>query len=711
MRAAPVLAVLASCLTPAWAADVPGTGSNFGGVGLLEMRNARFREDATLELGTSWRDDRHFWFLQFQALPYVEATFRFTQRLNATAGSGETSDRAFDVKVRLLRESRYLPAIAIGAQDMIGTGIYAGEYVVASKRFGAFDFTLGLGWGRIGSASDLDNPFFGARERDVGEGGTLHAGNFFHGDMAVFGGVEYTLPRLGPVRDLRIKLELSGDALRDERRDGRGKADSRVNVGLVWSPLPWLETSVAYVNGSDVLARVSVRLNAAHPPPPPLMQHIPPMLPRPALLDNGGRIVVPADTDVTIVADAALPEPNLPPAIGVDPELIRAALRRIGFRLLALDVTAHAARIAVEGGAYRTFPQAMGRVMRAVQGLLPGSVERVDLGWWQNGVEIGRAMLPRDTMEYVAHNTASVEEARAYFLLSPATGELPSPSIADWPAFSWSLAPRIDTMLMDPSAPLRVDLRLAAGARVQFPWGISVGGSASQSLFSTLKDAPPSDSVLPHVRSDVARYADEGRTALETLTVEGLWNVAPDVFARLTAGYLEPMYAGVSGEILWRPFDSWWGIGADINAVRQRDYDQGFGLRDYKVLTGHVSFHADLPWYDIGLTLRAGRYLAGDWGATVEVARRFSNGIEVGAFATLTDVPFAEYGEGSFDKGIYVRFPFDLLGRATRNQGQLLVRPLLRDGGQRLRVEHPLWGVTRQGRQAETSWGMPALAE
>ena len=30
--------------------------------------------------------------------------------------------------------------------------------------------------------------------------------------------------------------------------------------------------------------------------------------------------------------------------------------------------------------------------------------------------------------------------------------------------------------------------------------------------------------------------------------------------------------------------------------------------------------------------LRAGRYLAGDWGGTVEIGRRFDSGIEVGGF-------------------------------------------------------------------------------
>ncbi len=44
-----------------------------------------------------------------------------------------------------------MPAIALGINDAAGTGVYSGEYVVASKQFGALDTTLGMGWGRLGS--------------------------------------------------------------------------------------------------------------------------------------------------------------------------------------------------------------------------------------------------------------------------------------------------------------------------------------------------------------------------------------------------------------------------------------------------------------------------------------------------------------------------------------------------------------------------------
>ena len=100
---APLLLVAPLLLlaAPARAEEFPASGSDFGGVGLIETRNARFREDGTLEAGTALRHQRRFWFVNFQALPFLETTFRLTDRLDATAGRGTTSDRALDFKARL----------------------------------------------------------------------------------------------------------------------------------------------------------------------------------------------------------------------------------------------------------------------------------------------------------------------------------------------------------------------------------------------------------------------------------------------------------------------------------------------------------------------------------------------------------------------------------------------------------------------------------
>ena len=84
--------------------------------------------------------------------------------------------------------------------------------------------------------------------------------------------------------------------------------------------------------------------------------------------------------------------------------------------------------------------------------------------------------------------------------------------------------------------------------------------------------------------------------------------------------------------------------------------------------------------------LHAGRYLAKDVGATLEVRRTFGNGWQVGLWASLTDVPFDVFGEGSFDKGIYFQIPLSSLfgAPASRALFSTALRPIQRDGGQRL---------------------------
>jgi hypothetical protein len=57
----------------------------------------------------------------------------------------------------------------------------------------------------------------------------------------------------------------------------------------------------------------------------------------------------------------------------------------------------------------------------------------------------------------------------------------------------------------------------------------------------------------------------------------------------------------------------------------------------------------------------------------------------VGLWTTITDVSAEDFGEGSFDKGMFFKIPFDgLFGRNTRGSYSARIRPIQRDGGQRL---------------------------
>jgi hypothetical protein len=118
-------------------------------------------------------------------------------------------------------------------------------------------------------------------------------------------------------------------------------------------------------------------------------------------------------------------------------------------------------------------------------------------------------------------------------------------------------------------------------------------------------------------------------------------------------------------------------------------------------------YYALTPEYD--LRLDVGQYLAGDRGATVSIDRFFANGWKVGAYATLTDVPFETFGEGSFDKGIRLSIPLEwVFGKPNTRQSTILLQPIQRDGGARLEPGDRLYDVIRPAHSSDLkrTWGM-----
>ena len=117
------------------------------------------------------------------------------------------------------------------------------------------------------------------------------------------------------------------------------------------------------------------------------------------------------------------------------------------------------------------------------------------------------------------------------------------------------------------------------------------------------------------------------------------------------------------------------------------------------MLTGHASAYMELGGGYLA-QVDAGRYLAGDLGATFALDRTFANGWSVGGFFTLTNVSAADFGEGSFDKGIRFSIPVNwFLGKPTRQAIGLGIRPVQRDGGQRLIVPGRLYSQVREAHE------------
>ena len=675
--------------------------SQFGGVGLLKTRTARMAPDSTLASSISWNDQQQRYGLTFQAAPWLETTFGYSGFERATGN--DTFDRQFDIKIKLWDESLYVPQVAVGVQDFLGTGLFSGEYVVASKRVGPLDLSFGVGWGVLGSRGDAPNPlaqvlpgFRNRNDTSDGLGGQVNF-NFFGGkDVGFFGGISYQTPLEG----LQLIAEYDGD----NNATVQDRNDNPLNVGFVYNVSPGIQLTGSYLGLEDINLQATFSAVTGEPirdepvgTPPPLF-FVRENVPAP----DGGR-----DRLVAPVAP-----PVFTPIASDDPkfgETLQTELKRLGLDLLSVQVGSEAVRVRITNNRYRSTAKAVGRVARVLSRFAPANTETFQIVVVVRSLEIAELKLGRSLLEAsareIGHSVAAPSLGFAYIVPGSEPIDGPIQNFDTYPKYDWSIGPDFRYSAFDPDDPLRGEIRAEAQGSIEFMPGLSVTGAISREVIGNLDNATrPSNSRLPKVRSNGNRYNEETDVGIFRLAGEYLFSPAPNVYGKISAGLLEQMFGGIGGELLYRPPNSRFAFGGELYYAKQRDFDTLFSFQDYDVVTGHASVYYDTPYAHWNVALHAGRYLAGDLGATLELSRRFPNGWEVGAFATLTDVPFSKFGEGSFDKGITLDIPLDWgLARDTKSSAKLRLRPLQRDGGQRLNPGSRLFGITREGSQAEIS--------
>ncbi len=763
----------------------------YGMTGLIDTPTAEMQPDAQFSFTSSYFDGYLRNTLSAQILPGVEAAFRYSVLKNMTGGPDNSTlyDRSFDIKLRLIEESPDWPALVIGLQDFLGTGVYSGEYFAATKNLlgGDLKVTGGMGWGRFAGTNGISNPLcqgsdnFCDRIRDSETGGTVEFGQFFSGEeLGFFGGLEWRTP----IEGLSFKVEYSDDAYTRERDLGSFSPNIPFNFGLEFRPLEGVELGTYYMYGSEFGVRVSLSVNPFHPfsevdgEPPGR-----PVRPRPmpeagtvashlgqigevlsdapaltrfadvevadvaietraggvrwataTLLSSAGNAcpdewakaldaeygmidaVTFRETDGTVVCTVALrfagqqaireslrAKAEYPTDWYTDETQRREIVERLvtaldadRIGLFGVNLGPQKVSVYIENQKFRSMPRAIGRSARALAETMPASVELFEIIPVEAGLPVVSIILQRSAIE---DQVGRPNAARASWLSAEVT-DVPPPNwstiegaLDKFPRPYWSINPHTPVSFFDPDQPLRIDLSVIANAGVEFLPGLSLNAAARKRLLGNLDDIEfESNSELPRVRSDIQSYLREGDPAIQQLTLDYVTKFDDNLYGRASVGLLEWMFGGISAELLWQPVSQSWGLGAEINWVQQRDFKQQFGFRDYDVVTGHASFYWDTRWHGVSAQIDAGRYLAGDWGGTFTLKRRFSNGWELGAFATFTDVPFSEFGEGSFDKGIILTIPFDwVLPFETRSEFSTVIRPLNRDGGQRLLITNRLY--------------------
>ena len=206
--------------------DVGPTSTRYGGIGLIEIPTARFVKEGNLRLGITSSWPYEVTALTAAPFEWMEATYRYTEIKNqlysnipSFSGNQSLKDKGFDFRFRLLEERTYLPQVSIGLRDLAGTGLFSGEYIVASKRFWDLDLTAGIGWGALAGKTAFSNPLIRVSERfrsrtgEQGAGGDFSFDDWFSGDrISFFGGFEYALP----YRGWRLKVDYDTSNLVNE---------------------------------------------------------------------------------------------------------------------------------------------------------------------------------------------------------------------------------------------------------------------------------------------------------------------------------------------------------------------------------------------------------------------------------------------------------------------------------------------------------------
>lgn len=675
---------------------------NFYGVtGLIDTPTAQSQPDGQLSMTVSHFAGITRSTLSFQILPRVEGSFRYAkfESLNF-AGFEDYFDRSFDISLRILDETRYLPAIKVGLQDFVGTGLSSGEYVVATKTF--FDDRLsvsgGLGWGRLGSYKSIGAPFGTRPSADGGRGGTFNAKQWFRGPAAPFAGVSFRA-----TDDLTLMAEYSSDAYSIETglSGGRSAAildrKSPLNFGLNYRINRAVNVGAYYMYGSTLGVNFTVSLNPYDPPVRGSRDVAPtPVVSRPA-----------RSQDPAAWAEewALLPDANRQLIARLSP-----LLEPQGVIVESLASSGNSVDVRVRNTHFDAGAQLVGRVARALSATMPRSVETFRIVPSLDGMAASAVVIRRTDIEALENAPDGAAQLLAVTGVADAArrpeGDTLNPDL--FPRFDWSLGPYLRNSYFDPSNPFRFEV----GARLKGSFepvpGLVFSGSVTKKVAGNIdKSTRKPGSRLPGVRTDAYYYDKQGDPGLETLTAAYYFRPGENLYGRVTVGYLERMFGGVSGEVLWKPVNSRLAIGGELNYVKQRDYDLMFGFRDYDVVTGHVSAYYQ---FDNGFhaQLDVGRYLAGDIGATLSIDRQFRNGWSVGAFATVTDVSADDFGEGSFDKGIRLSIPVSwFLGTPTTYKLGATVRPVTRDGGARLAVGGRLYERVRGYHRPvlENQWG------
>ena len=741
------------------------TPNHGGQSGYINMPSAVVETDGTFSVGYSYDSPYGQLWATANILPFLQMTGRYVSITGIPAfgnsdpeygkGYGRYKDKVIDGKLRLWAETEWMPSVAVGMTDLFGTELFKGQYVVATKTFGA--------------GKNIEASLGYAHRRPDG----------------VFAGVRWTpaaLPRWSMVAEYDA-TDYQHDFRASETGADRRRKGASVGLEYRWG---WLALQAAR-------SRDQFSVNAFVSIPFGQREFIPKVYEPPYFVDDKNPPPLPSRA-----------EWHRDPGHGAD--LVNALVKQ-DYKNIRVEQEGNVLSLSLTNSRISNMGRAVGRAARTAVAFTPQGVttlritytkldqpiatyeffdlpklndylagkidrkaflevvllrypEKSDVirddqqGWLQEFLDKPAPIVAAAPVAAPAPAPAAPALATAPAgIIAPAAG---APAASAPPAVSapppakvadvikddgklavgvgvdgdvvqiksldreanrFKIAPKVGFFFNDPSGAFRYSISAVANYDRRLGDGLYLNGAASLQLLETVSGVTQSsNSNLPHVRTDVAEYLRGGRFSLSRVLLNKYNNPAERVYTRLSAGLYEDMFRGVGGQVLYLPKDSRWAADLAVDALQQRGYKGLLDSRDYKTVTAIGSLHYRLP-HDITVTARAGRFLAKDTGVRMEFKRRFQSGIEVGAWYTHTNgnditspgTPSKPYQ----DRGIFLSVPLNsMLPMDTQSTAGFAIAPWTRDVGQMVASPGDLYDMFERPRADMQSYdGLGNFAE
>ena len=591
-------------------------------------------------------------------------------------------DKGFNIKFKYKPKNYNGTKLAIGLDDFAGTGFFTREYFVATQELRDIKVTAGLGWGKFSGNNTFDNPlafisnsfeFRPILSDNRDKGGTPAYDKWFRGDASFLGGIEYFFPNR---KGLSLKMEYDPynyfdfsannqtDALYNLR-----KKDSNINIGISYALNNFFTINASFIKGNTFNLNFNLATTFKEN-----LGNKPKFSPNLDISENKDKTKIAFYESILL----NLNNNNL---------LLQTASLEKNQLDVSISTSQH--RNAIRSSYYAA------SIAKKVSEKHAIDINQINISHVNAGIEL-------NNIKYI---TNSIDNTNMPVEILIRNTEIDSgdpmgfmkddfrPNII-FPVIFNSISPNLVSHIGNPEKFFFGGINMQQVGEIQFSRNLLLSTEVNLRVYDNFKDtiSGPS-SVMEHVRTDLVDYLKEGGIYITRMQLDYIWSLRKDLYAKISGGIYETMFAGIGIEALYKPFGKNYNLGFELFHVKQRSYDQLFSFKEYQTVTGHINFGYILP-LGIESNLSYGRYLAKDDGFTLDLGRRTKSGFKAGIYFTRTNVSAEVFGEGSFDKGFYFQIPLDLFSKNySGNYSSFKLSPLTRDGGAKLKFDKDLKGL------------------